>query len=391
LFASEASANSIVRIDPNGGAPSPFATVQGPLQMTVSPLDPRGGEWTLVVATVEGLVTLDEQGDVADRTSLPLTVGVSAVPSASPPAAAAPAGSPAAQPSQPDVRKDEESSSTSPLLLIVILVVLLAIAAVVLTVVLARRAARREREEEHFMLPDPPSAPTAVVAAYHPCVSEQREVNRLQDEIRANAARREEALARARTSAELASRARDRAMRALEVRASVQTARQSAPTTETGQLTWASLSFETDEGRAAFDAFRRGEIGASDLRARFTELGEQRALAQIVEEGRRRLRADPDVPWPEERQAVHDAIAARDELREHERDVERARADAQAFAEHEAELEAQLEMARQQLEDCLAGGRPDDIGQAHPATDDLPRRPRWADADAPAFDDAYEA
>jgi hypothetical protein len=124
------------------------------------------------------------------------------------------------------------------------------------------------------------------------------------------------------------------------------------------------------------------------LRARFAELGEERALAQIVEEGRRRMRADPDVPWPEERQAVHDAIAARDELREHEQDVETARADAEACTAREAELQRELEQARKELEDCLAGRRADGTGPSDPAADALPRRPRWADQDAPALDDA---
>jgi hypothetical protein len=385
VFASEASGNSIVAIDPAGGTSAPFATVQGPLQMAIDPPNPAGGEWSLVVATVEGLVRLDEDGRVVDRTSLPLTVSASVVPSADATGAGA---TPPPAPGQTTVLKDDESSSTSPLVLIVALVVALALGAVILTVVLARRASRREQEDEHLLLPEPPAAPTAVVPAYNPCVGEQGAVNHLQDEIRANAARRDEALDRARASAELASRARDRAMRALEVRASVQAARRASPPDGADRLTWAGVSFSTDEGRAAFDSFRRGEIGAAQLRVRFSELGEDHALAQIVEEGRRRMRADPDTPWPEEREAVRDAITARDELRQHEREVDRARADADAFAARHTELEAQLDTARQELEDCLAGRPSGARGPTVPDADVLPRRPRWADEDASTRDDA---
>jgi hypothetical protein len=91
---------------------------------------------------------------------------------------------------------------------------------------------------------------------------------------------------------------------------------------------------------------------------RFSELGETTAITQITEEGQRQMRGDPTVPWPEERQAVRDAIAARDELRGHVQVAEEAQSAAVLFSERESALATELEVARQRLDDCR-NARPD--------------------------------
>jgi hypothetical protein len=353
LFVSEAAGNAVVRLDPAGGAPSEFATVQGPLQLAVDPPSPGSGSWSLVVATVEGVVRLDSAGAVEDRISLPLTVGVSGVPA--PDQAAAGAGDGTGGVAGTTVLKDEDSGSASPLWWIGGLVVLGAVAAVVATVLLARRARRREREIEGVLAPPPglPAVPGGIEAVFTGCGDEEMEVDRLQNELQVVSGQLDEQQRRARQSDESASRARHRAVRALEVRASVQAARGRGDYADEGTpLTWAQLSFTTDEGRLAFESFRRREMTPAQLRQRFTELGEHAALTQIIEEGRRQMRRDPTIPWPEERQAVREAILARDELRGHERVAELARAEARQLADRERELTEELAAARSRLEDC---------------------------------------
>lgn len=354
LFISEAQGNAVVRVDASGGAPSEFAAVQGPLQLAIDPPAPGSGAWTLVVATIEGIVRLDSDGRVEDRTSLPLTVGVAAVPT--PEQVAGSTGESRGSPVTTVLKDEEDGGSASPLLVIGGLVVIGAVVAVVATVLLARRARKREQELDGVLAPpEPPAgfAPGGLGAVSTGCTEEEMEVDRLQNELRLVSARLADEKARARESTESASLARDRAMRALEVRASVQTARRRGYYTGDGEpLTWAQLSFATDAGRTAFEAFRRRELTPAQLKERFTELGEHIALTQITEEGRRQMRRDPNIPWPEERQAVRDAIAARDELRAHERDAETARADALQLGQRERELTEELAAARVRLDDC---------------------------------------
>jgi hypothetical protein len=355
LFVTEFAANTIVRIDPSGGVPSPFVTfIQGPSQLTFDPAVPApGSDWTLVAGTTEGIVRFDQSGRVVGSPKdLPSSVGVAVTPD--PNAAASAAPTPAGTTT---VLKDEDSSSNSSLVVLVGLVVLAAIAVAGLTVFFARRAGRREREDDGLMAAPPES--DGVSAAFGSCAEEEMELDRLQELLRHVAAQLEESQTRLRRTAELASGARDRAMRALEVRTSVQTARMAAkppPTSE--RLTWAQLSFSTDEGRDAFESFRRRDMSPAQLKARLSELGETTALIQITEEGRRQIRSDPTVPWPEERQAVRDAITAREELRSHGREATEARSETVLLSERQRELTAELEAARQRLDDCRRA-RPD--------------------------------
>jgi hypothetical protein len=185
------------------------------------------------------------------------------------------------------------------------------------------------------------------------CSAEEAEVDRLQDEARQVSLETDQARARVRDEIEAASKARDRAMKALEVRTSLRASRlageQTAPRQE---LTWAQLSFTTDEGRHLFDRFRREEITAVQLRRELSELGEHRVIAQIIAEGDRQRRSDPRIPWPEEQQALREAIAAREQLRGHERQAAAAQADAEQLAQRSRAIEQHLQVARQRLDDC---------------------------------------
>lgn len=201
-------------------------------------------------------------------------------------------------------------------------------------------------------MPAPPD-PSALPPLVGNCADEEAEVDRLRELTRHIGGQLEEAQTRLRRSAELASEARDRAMRALEVRTLVQTTRLAAePPPASGQLTWAKLSFSTNEGRDAFESFRRRELSPAQLKTRFVELGETTAIAQITEEGRRQMRSDPTRPWPEEQQAVRDALAAREELRGHVREAQEARSQTVLLSEQERSLAVELEAARRRLDDC---------------------------------------
>jgi sugar lactone lactonase YvrE len=347
LFVSESAGNSVVRVDVDAGTSTPFATAQGPLQLTIA--DPSSADgWSLVAATAEGIVRFDPNGRVLDRVALPATTG----------AAAAPGGPPADGSSSDGdtiVVREDGGGGLSPLVVLVGVVVLAAIGVVVLTMLLARRARHREQEgHEMFGGPSPAQQPS-LVATLGRCAAEERDVDRLEHELRSLAAQLHDARRRWREAVEQASRARDRAMRALEVRTSVRNARLAGEQkAETYKLDWTQLSFTTDAGREALSSFQSGAIDANQLRDRLTELGELNAVAQIVAEGQRRSRSDPSNPWPEERQAVHDAVAARDELRVHEHDAEQARIEVAQWEQREQEVNEELADARRRLDECLA-------------------------------------
>jgi hypothetical protein len=342
VFVTDTQDGQVLRIDP-GGTPSLFATVPGALQLALSPPGPvADGSWNLIVTTRDGYTQLSSTGTVVDRFSLPGIAGAVATPGAL---------AAAADPGTSTVLKDEPHSSSSSLVIIVVLVGLLALAAVGVTVWFARRAGRREREDDALM-PSPPDA-AGLATLSGGCAEEQMEVERLQELVRHVTAQLHEARTRRRRSAELASDARDRAMRALEVRASIRTARlQAAPPPETEKLSWAQLSFSTDEGREAFESFRSRDIGGAQLRSRLAELGETTAITQISEEGRRRMRSDPTIPWPEERDAVRDAIAAREELRAHVGEAEEAQAESDQLGARQRDLNEELRAAVERYEHC---------------------------------------
>lgn len=244
------------------------------------------------------------------------------------------------------------ATSPSPLVWIIGVVLLVALVAVVVTLLLARRAGRRAREAQHLltMSGDEPGDLAAVLGT---CADEEREVERLEHATRQVAMQLEQARRRTRDEMDQASRARDRAMKALEARTSLRAARLAGEHTFTREpLTWAQLSFTTDEGRVVFERFRRGEMPPVELRRQLSQLGEHRVIAQIIAEGDRRRRSDPTIPWPEEQQAVRDAIGARDELRAHERAASEAHAEAQRLAARADEIARELATARQRLDDC---------------------------------------
>jgi hypothetical protein len=185
------------------------------------------------------------------------------------------------------------------------------------------------------------------------CGDEEMLVDRLQNQLRQVSVQITDLRARAREAGERASDARNRAMRALEVRDSVRARRaQGEGPGDEAPLRSTQLTFTTDRGRALLDAYGRREISPSELRSRLTDLGEHEVVNQIVAEGRRQIRRDPTIPWPEERQAVGDAIAARDELRVHLRDAEASRVEAEELARRERELTEELAVARVRLDDC---------------------------------------
>ncbi len=148
-------------------------------------------------------------------------------------------------------------------------------------------------------------------------------------------------------------------MRALEVRTSIRAARLEAqPLPDTERLSWAQLSFSTNEGREAFESYRRREIDGAQLKTRFSELGETTAISQISEAGRRQMRSDPTVPWPEERDAVRDAIAAREELRAHVTEADEAQAESDQLGAQLQDLTEELDEARRRLDDCRQAATP---------------------------------
>jgi hypothetical protein len=311
-----------------------------------------------VVATDEGIVRLDPDGAVVDRTSLPPTTGIAVVRGTDEAAvgddatdAAAPAGPSSAR------EGDGERGSSSSLALIVVIVALAAIIAVVVVIWLTRRARRGEREDGDLM--SQPSDALGVAPVPGECADAEREVDRLRELLRHVRAQLGDAQARARRSAELASDARDRSMRALEVRASMKTAREHAPpVSDAERLSTGEIAFSSDDGRRAFDAFRRREIDAKTLKQRLTDLGELTAIAQISDAGRRELRADRSLPWIEERNAARAALAARDELRAHERDAQEFASEVAQLSARDAELTSELEAAERRLDECRGGRAP---------------------------------
>lgn len=355
VFVSEASGNRIVRLDTATGVSTAFATAQGPLQLAIAHDGSSADSWTLIAATAEGLVRLAPDGRVVDRVSLPLTAGAAVAPSAE---QGSGEGTTSGSEGDTIVVRDDGGGGLSPLVLIVALVLLAAAAALVATLLLARRARRRERDAEGTfgLATATMTEPGGAALAMNECALEEREVERVEHELRSLSAQLHEARRRLREAIELASRARDRAMRALEVRTSVRQTRLSGEhRVDPYKLDWSQLSFTTDAGREALSAFRHGAIDSAGLRERLTELGELNAVAQIVAEGQRRSRTDPTTPWPEERRAVRDAVAARDELRAHERDAERARVDTAQLEAREREVNEDLVAARKRLDDCRRG------------------------------------
>jgi hypothetical protein len=242
-------------------------------------------------------------------------------------------------------------------------VLVVALVAVVAALLLARRAGRRAREVEGLLTP--PDEERADLALLGSCAAEEREVDRLENAARQVSLQVEQRRRQMRDEMEHASRARDRAMKALEARTSLRAARLAGEHTSTREpLTWAQLSFTTDEGRGVFERFRRGEMPPVELRRELSQLGEHRVIAQIIAEGDRRRRSDPAIPWPEEQQAVRDAIAARDDLRGHERAATAAHREAQHLSERADEIARELALARQRLDECRrAAERPafDDV------------------------------
>ena len=355
VFVAEAQGNAVVRIDPAGGSPAVFATVQGPLQLALDPTAFEGSEWTLLVATSEGIVRLDADGDVTDRTSLPPTTGIAVVRDPDADEGGAGGADAAAPIGQTTVLDDDgDSDSSSSLAVIVVIVALVAIIAVAATIFFARRARRGEREDDDLM--SEPSHAVGVAPVPGDCADAEREVDRLRELRRHVRAQLGDAEARARRSAELASDARDRSMRALEVRTSMKTSRENAaPVPEAERLGTGEIAFSSDDGRRAFDEFRRREIDAKTLKQRLTDLGELTAIAQISDAGRRELRSDRSVPWVEERNAARAALAARDELRAHESDARESAAEVSELSARDTELAHELEAAERRLAECRGG------------------------------------
>jgi hypothetical protein len=191
------------------------------------------------------------------------------------------------------------------------------------------------------------------------CSEVEREVERCRELRRHVRAQLDDTQARARRAAESASDARDRVMRALEVRATMRSAREHAPPVPPAErLGVAELAFSTADGRRALEQFRRREIDAATLKRHLMDLGELTAIAQISDAGRRELRADRSIPWIEERTAARDALAARDELRAHEDEVRVLASEASDLAARDAQLAQELESAERRLAECRGGPAP---------------------------------
>jgi DNA-binding beta-propeller fold protein YncE len=339
LFVAQTQGPGVARVDA-GGVVSSFATVPGALQLAFDPPAPGADDWILVVVTQTGLTRLSSDGRVVgDRLSLAGIGGVAAVPELA-----------AHESAEPVSVGDPAGSSSAPAWLWALVGVGLLVAGG-LAWWLARRGRGREREDDGFM--PPPSGTPATAPASGGCDRYADDVDRLEQLVRDVTSQLDDVQAHRRRSSESASGARDRAMRALEVRTSVRTQRLAArPRPPQARLSWSQLSFRTSEGRAVVDAFRRRQVDAVQLKARLAELGEASVIDQIAGEGRHALRTDPEIPWPEERQATRDAIAARDELRHHQREVDEAGARVAQLAARRAELTDDLDRARRLLDDC---------------------------------------
>jgi chromosome segregation ATPase len=93
-------------------------------------------------------------------------------------------------------------------------------------------------------------------------------------------------------------------------------------------------------------------MSAPQLRARWQRSGELTALERVAAHGRRLREDDPAVASVAEREAVRDALVARDELRIRTAAVARHEAELGALSSEIESIELRLTAARSDLERC---------------------------------------
>lgn len=373
LFVADYATGKVSQLD-ESGASTEFASLQKPVQIAIEPFTPKADDpYVLSVAAETGVVRLDPQGKTINTANVPLPIGVAAVPAGEAPSST----TTTVAPDQPTTTTGGESPSTTrrrtrggttvppgPLdegtgagtYLLVALVVLVAGAGVVALYV--RFGPKRGSAEAGFE--EQPLDIVTVTEAFGPCAGEEVALAEAEGAVRSVLQQREAAERReghAREAVEVARAGLEQARRGREAAEQLRLDAVAAGTLESPErrpVAVDDLALHTEEGRVVFAAFERGELDAETLERRWTEIGEDTAVAVFRAEDERLARSDPDGPWPEEVAAQGALEEAEERLEVAERDLAEAHADIERFHEREAEALERMADAKQRLADCQA-------------------------------------
>jgi hypothetical protein len=362
IYVSDFQNGRIVKIAPNGEK-SDFVSVDGPRQLALDPAAPKNGEdYQVIAGTSQGIVQYDKDGKVVATVpfSDQAVGGVGVVPGGPPPnvTPTAPVGTPPTLRATTTVASSglvappASTSSNAGPILIGLLIALLILAAVAF-VIYRYTKQRGKRTEEEAGFTDLREMSVTMTQAMGPCAAQEVELAEAEDTLHQVVGQRlgaEGRLADAETRSETA-RERESASRATAERLRDERRRANGgeEVAPPPPLSLAELGLTTEAGRAALQAFGRGELDAVKLRERWDELGESSAVAAVQGHSEKIART---TPWPEERQA---SLAAEQAHREYELaddDARDARADIERMREREAQLQERIDVARVAVDDC---------------------------------------
>jgi len=371
LYVSDFVGNRILKVDSTGKA-TEFAKVDGPKQIAIDPVKPKVGDSFQVVAAVTaGIIQYRPDGSIEARVEFGehSAVAVAAVPGGPPPnpAPVMPEGTTPTVPpttlsvsnqlTPTPVSQPEATSGSGGPALIVLALALVLIAAVGAAGYRYSQSARRTEELAGFT--DLHDAAATMTQAMGPCAAEEVELAEAEDTMRQVVGQRHGAEARL---ADANDRMRGAEQREKASRAKAEDLRKQRkgthadePDQETAgespppKLSLAELGLTTEAGRAALQAFGRGELDAVELRQRWEELGEHTAVGAVQGQSEKIART---TPWPEEREATLAADQAQLELEQAERDGRDAKADIERLTRREQQLAARIETARTAVDEC---------------------------------------
>jgi streptogramin lyase len=364
MYVSDFTDNKIVKIAPNGDK-TDWVQTEGPRQLALDPVAPKAGQdYQIVAGTAQGIVQYGQDGSV--QSTVPFAdqsvAGVGVVPGGPPPNATP--TTPVGTPPPPTVRPsttvassgvtapEEQSSSSAGGILLALLIAIVIIAGVAFA--LYRYSKRRgKRTEEEAGFTDLRELSVTMTQAMGPCAAEEVELAEAEDTLQQVVGQRLGAEGRlvdaqARSTSALA-RQRGSRHQAESLRDQRRSANGDQDDAPPPPLSLAELGLTTEAGRAALQAFGRGELDAVKLRERWDELGESSAVAAVQGHSEKIART---TPWPEERQAALAAEQAQLEHDQAESDATDAQADINRMRELETQLHERIEVARVAVDDC---------------------------------------
>ncbi|MEZ5144902.1 MAG: hypothetical protein R2726_20655 [Acidimicrobiales bacterium] len=352
----------VLKVDPAGQA-TELARVDDPVQIALVPADPKPNEpFVLAVTMADGVIQLDQSGQpVGRKTTFPRSqaVGLATVPGGPPvaPSTTVAGGASASSTTAPATATtvvrpagaDDGAGGTSAAAVLAgVLAVIVVVGGLAIGVLVLSRRGRSGFEAGFSDL----DSDLSMSEAMGPCAAEEVELAESESALTQVLDQRESALRRKREATERVTRA---AARREEARTALEKVEAATPAVERGEpFVLTDLRLSTDEGRAALRAFGQQEMTGDQLRRRWDQLSEHRAVeivAGVPGEGAAPA-AGGEPTWSDARVAVLRDLETESELAQAARDVADADLDLERLATREEQARERIATAKEALEAC---------------------------------------